>query len=541
MSLTARILISFVLVSSVGLFLVLNPIFDRVRRQYLEAAEEPMVDAAEILAAIVSESLAQGDGVPVTITRAMDAVDQRKLQARIYDLEKARVLMDFYITDEKGVVLYDSRFPENVGKNFAHYLDVHRTLRGQYGARASVIEGGEKNEWALFVAAPLIVQGEIVGVLTVSKPTESMFQFISETRRWIFALGVTGVGVFLLVGFLFSRWITGPLERLTRHAEAISAGERPPPPRVPGRHLRVLSNALERMRDALEDRAYVESYVRTLSHEMKAPVAAINGAAELLDEEMPLDRRQTFLSNIRTESARLQRLIEQLLALASLEKRRRLETPQVIDLAKLVAEAVASSRSRAGHLRFETDLEPGVMVRAEPFLLSTALSNLLQNAVDFSPDGGCIRVRLRSDHENGIMEIEDEGPGIPEYARKRVFERFYSLPRPGSGRKSSGLGLCFVAEAVALHDGTITLARINHQLRRETQREAGWSKAGAGLWKGCMRTYRPHRNPSPTPLQPASRKSQQMAGDFSGLDSLGSKAAPGKAGTVATLTLPRER
>jgi len=52
------------------------------------------------------------------------------------------------------------------------------------------------------------------------------------------------------------------------------------------------------------------------------------------------------------------------------------------------------------------------------------------------------------------------------------------------------------------------LARINRQLRSETQREAGWSKAGAGLWKGCMRTYRPHRNPSPTPLRPASRKSQ---------------------------------
>jgi len=71
------------------------------------------------------------------------------------------------------------------------------------------------------------------------------------------------------------------------------------------------------------------------------------------------------------------------------------------------------------------------------------------------------------------------------------------------------------------------LARINHQLRRETQRRretpcwAGWSKAGAGLWKGCMRTYRPHHNPGPTPLQPASRKSQQMAGDFSGLVLIG--------------------
>jgi len=457
MSLTARILISFALVSAVGLFLVLNPIFDRVRRQYLEAAEEPMVDAAEILAAIVSESMQRGEGIPQGMTRAMENVDERKLKARIYELKKERVLMDFYVTDRHGVVLYDSRVPENVGENFHAFLDVHRTLRGEYGARASVMEADGKGEWTMFVAAPLLVNGEIVGVLTVSKPTDSMFQFISETRRWIFALGLTGVGICLVVAFIFSRWITGPLDRLTRHAEAISAGERPPPPKVPGRHLRVLSNALERMRDALEDRAYVESYVRTLSHEMKAPVAAINGAAELLDEEMPVERRRTFLSNIRTEASRLQRLIEQLLALASLEKRRRLETPQEVELDRSLRDAIASARSRAAHLHFETDLKPGLEILAEPFLLATALSNLLQNAIDFSPERGTVRISLYAREDTAVTEISDEGPGIPDYARKRVFERFYSLPRPGSGRKSSGLGLCFVAEAVSLHGGTINL------------------------------------------------------------------------------------
>jgi two-component system sensor histidine kinase CreC len=188
---------------------------------------------------------------------------------------------------------------------------------------------------------------------------------------------------------------------------------------------------------------------------MKAPVAAIRGAAELLEENLPAPRRAQFLANIRTEAARLQNLIEQLLALASLEKRKRLEHPRPVDLSALAVRVAGEMRTRGATIDFHG--AENCVVRGDEFLLETALRNLLQNAADFSPAVARIELRVERDDAHVMASVLDSGPGIPDYAAARVFDRFYSLPRPGTGRKSSGLGLCFVREAAALHDGEATL------------------------------------------------------------------------------------
>ena len=96
----------------------------------------------------------------------------------------------------------------------------------------------------------------------------------------------------------------------------------------------------------------------------------------------------------------------------------------------------------------------------ERFLLRSALVNLIQNAIDFTPVGGNIQVAAAAEIGMAIITVRDSGPGIPEYALDRVFERFYSLPRPDTGTKSTGLGLALVREAVTLHGGSVELA--NH-------------------------------------------------------------------------------
>jgi two-component system sensor histidine kinase CreC len=213
------------------------------------------------------------------------------------------------------------------------------------------------------------------------------------------------------------------------------------------------------MRDALENRAYVENYVQTVTHEMKSPVAAIRGAAELLHEAMPQERREKFVANIQAEARRLQNIIDRLLALSALESRKKLDHPSAVPLADLAHGVCAQLQPAAEAHGVRIDLqcagEPEVL--GESFLLESALHNLLQNAIDFSPEGGAISVRVAAEAAGEQVEIvvEDEGPGIPDYALPRLFERFYSLQRPGTGRKSSGLGLCFVREAAALHRGSI--------------------------------------------------------------------------------------
>jgi two-component system, OmpR family, sensor histidine kinase CreC len=98
------------------------------------------------------------------------------------------------------------------------------------------------------------------------------------------------------------------------------------------------------------------------------------------------------------------------------------------------------------------------VVQGDPFLLRQALVNLLDNAADFAPEGSEIEVAIARVGGRWDVTVTDRGSGVPDYALARAFERFYSMPRPGGGSRSSGLGLCFVAEVAALHGGQATLA-----------------------------------------------------------------------------------
>ncbi len=110
------------------------------------------------------------------------------------------------------------------------------------------------------------------------------------------------------------------------------------------------------------------------------------------------------------------------------------------------------------------DTRAEVVIRGEEFLLETALNNIVQNAIDFSPSAGTIQLSIVKLGNAVQLIVTDEGAGIPEFALARIFDRFYSLPRPSSERKSSGLGLCFAKEAVELHQGKLTIANRDSEL-----------------------------------------------------------------------------
>jgi two-component system sensor histidine kinase CreC len=211
------------------------------------------------------------------------------------------------------------------------------------------------------------------------------------------------------------------------------------------------------MREALEGRRYAERYVQTLTHEMKSPLAAIRGAAELLGEDMPPADSHRFLENIRAESGRAERLLNRLLELSALEGRSSLGVGDAVDLVPIVTRAIDQARPPADLA--SVTLAPclpnhPVMVRGDAFILRSAVTNLLENAIDFSPAGSAVDIVLQAD---GGIAISDRGPGIPEYARQKIFERFYSLKHHAHGRKGTGLGLTLVKEAAELHGGTINL------------------------------------------------------------------------------------
>jgi hypothetical protein len=149
-------------------------VLDNMRTRYLEGVEDPLVDHANILAEIVGHQMAAGRFRPDDFQQYFQAVYDRRLETRIYHLSKEGVDVQVYITDARGKVLFDSLHPENIGADYTQWRDVALTLEGRYGARTSLADPADPTSSVLYVAAPVIVEGQLAGVLTVAKPTTNI-------------------------------------------------------------------------------------------------------------------------------------------------------------------------------------------------------------------------------------------------------------------------------------------------------------------------------------------------------------------------------
>lgn len=432
-----------------------------IRPRYLEAVEESLNDTANLLAAQVELQVRNGEIRPELLQRTFDRARDRAFRARIYGILKTRTAVDVYVTNRKGIVVFDST-GHDMGRDFSAWNDVARSLRGEYGARSSRSDTSDPSSGALYVAAPIRSGGRIIGSLTVVKPKDSVTPFMELARRKFTQAGMLAASGMILLVLLLSLWITAPIQRLRRYVESLreSPETKIPLPQLGSGEVADLGRAFEEMRAQLESRAYIERYVQSLTHEIKSPLSAIRGAAELLQGRLkPADRRR-FLENIEAESKRITEIVQRMLDLAAIESRTELRNAERVDVNDLTREILVSLESdrRARRLHFALHVpKPHALCVAERFLLRQAIENVVRNALDFSPGGGMIHIDLV--HTQGWLEltITDEGPGVPEFAIPRVFDRFYSLARPDTGRKGTGLGLPFAREVMQLHRGDCTL------------------------------------------------------------------------------------
>ncbi|MCB1215238.1 MAG: two-component system sensor histidine kinase CreC, partial [Deltaproteobacteria bacterium] len=363
---------------------------------------------------------------------------------------------------EKGIVIFDSEGKAK-GQDFSQWRDVYYTLKGQYGARSSDTDTKDPDSInVLHVAAPIYKDGKIFGVVTVRKPTEGIKKYI-ENAKHKYSFLAWGIPIFILsLGLLYSILLSKPFEKLTHYAREVRLGSRKPIPKFYQAEASELSQALESMRESLEGKKYIEKTLSHLTHELKSPLTSLMGAAELLENPPSEEARLKLLNNIQSESQRLKSIVERLLGLAALEAQRELDKQEEISLKNWLKPILESLKTKITQksLRLENQIEEGLCIKGDPFLLETSLRNLLENAIDFSPPQSVLRVLGFQQDKKIIFKIQDQGPGIPDYAQTRVYEKFYSLPRPDTGKKSSGLGLSLVKEIIELHDSQIHLENL---------------------------------------------------------------------------------
>ncbi|ROR92000.1 PAS domain S-box protein [Nocardioides aurantiacus] len=233
----------------------------------------------------------------------------------------------------------------------------------------------------------------------------------------------------------------------------------------------ILVNALRRERQVVArlrelDHAK-DDFVSTVSHELRTPMSSIIGSAEMLLDGLVGDldpAQQQLVEVVERNGARLLSLADDLLLLATSDAGGRTEQTQDLDLRDVVRESIASVDSALAGRRLETcwDLpDQPVPVSGEPSHLERAFTNLLTNAVKFTPDGGQVALRLRQapEHRTALVEVTDTGLGIDAAELDQVFDRFYrSATVQEQAIQGTGLGLAIVRTIVEAHDGRIDVA-----------------------------------------------------------------------------------
>lgn len=490
MSKRTRIFLGILLIYAIGIAAVLYLVVTDIDPRYRESAEESLVETSQVLATLVEQDVRDGVIDTARLDALFRAVYARSFAAQIFDVHKTKVELRTYVTDRRGTVVYDST-GQSVGKDFSQWRDVRMTLRGEYGARTTLDIPGDPDSAVMYMAAPVRWTdnaqgpgtGEIIGAVTVGKPVQTFGQFVAAARSRTLYVGLLSVVAVLVLAVTVSVWLVRPFGLIGDYARYVKAQPGFHPMRLLRRALALLRAAYDEMRDALAGRNYVADYVQTLTHEVKSPLSAIRGAAELLQEPMEEAQRQRFLGNIQRETQRIQEMVDRMLELTALETRRVLDSTQPVALAPLLEELAHAAQGVAAQRRITITVttDADATVEADPFLLRRAVSNLLDNALDFSPDGGEVVLGLRLQGRWACITVCDQGPGIPAYAQDKVFEKFYSLARPHSRKKSTGLGLSFVKEIATLHRGRVEL----HNRADVSGAAHASTGAVASLWLPC--------------------------------------------------------
>lgn len=454
------------------IWFTLDNAIERLNDGMRQSAESVLVDSANILAALIEAELTQDTINSDSIAHIFSKTAQRRFEAQIYQVTKTNVASSVYITDQHGIVIFDSG-EQHSGKDFSQWRDVRLTLDGKYGARTSYIDQNNTapdSPKAMVVAAPIKYQGAIIGVISVVNPIKSLEgHLVTETQqlqRYAFALLILA----LLIGYVLSLWFTYSLGKIANYANNMAEGKKVTSPVLHDSRLSELTDAISHLRSQLDGKEYVENYIHSLTHELKTPITSIQGAVELMSEDMPAQDRALFLSNIRTSNQRMSRLVDRMLSLAKLEGLTELVSTSEFDLVptikRLIQERSPTIQTR--NILVQLPQQAHFHCVGDKVLLSQAVANLLDNAISFCNPDGLVDITLQNSETHYQVTIFNAGDAIPDFALGKLYERFFSLPRPikqgnnaNNSTKSTGLGLSFVKEIMKLHKGEITIRNID--------------------------------------------------------------------------------
>ena len=408
-------------------------------------------------------------------------VNQDALKGVFMNVMVVNPTLEVYLIDRAGAVLaYDA--PEE--KILRPHVDVTAAQRFLDQGGAVLVLGDDPR--SLTAKKPISVaavrrDGALAGYLYIilgGEAFDGVTGALQESYILRWGLGLI-LGAFLvagLVGLGALGALTRPLERLRAAMQHFRDDGRVVPLEVAtSDEIGALTADFNQMAARIADQVEVlrvtdeerRRFVANISHDLRTPTATVKGYLETLlirSGSLDPDERERYLRIALRQAERLGTLVDELFELARLEARDAEPAKETFNLAELASDVAAKfavAAREAGHaVRFEVDESGALEVEGDPGLIERVLNNLIDNALGHSPAGGAVTVSVRAGAKGDVeVRVRDEGPGVPEAERARIFERFFRGPSAGSSHRTggSGLGLAIVHRVVELHGGSVSV------------------------------------------------------------------------------------
>jgi len=366
--------------------------------------------------------------------------------------------------------LFDEPLPvyQEIGSaNGTAYAEVRQALEGN---QRSMLLLNDKGEQIVSLAVPIRRFKTVQGVLLLSTRPGEIDEILSEERSVILTLAAIALFASIVTSLLLARTVAGPMRRLSEAAEQAShnIAARTQLPEYANRSDEVgqMAAAFRSMTKALYRRIEAsEKFAADVAHELKNPLTAARSIAESLSLAKNEEERRHLVEQIQNELNRLNRLITDVSNASRLDAELARQEMRPVDITTVLRGVVTIFRDILGddqrQIRLvieDAPLEGAYIVSGDEGRIGQVLTNLVDNAISFSPKTGTVTVRARSTPLHLEIYVEDEGPGIPEDRLEVIFDRFYT-DRPDTEAtegKNSGLGLSISREIIRSHGGQIS-------------------------------------------------------------------------------------
>ena len=406
-------------------------------------------------ASLKRQALAIGSALAVSEVLTEDGVAQA--MELLDDMQGTRVL----VTNESGLILYDSSTLEKRTGDYAITAEVVKALRGEDVCRSEYRQGAFRTR----VAVPTVYRGVTLGAVYLYEYYTEQAEVLLSIQSTLRYISVVICVVALVAALILSKALTRNTSRLLGGIRSVREGEYNHRIAVKGKdEMAQLAMEFNELTDRLQTIEEVRRrFVSDASHELKTPLASIRLLADsiLQNSSVDMETVREFVSDIGEEADRLTRISQRLLALSRLDARLQRERVPV-DVGQVVEKVghmmLPLAHSAQVELRYQ--LQPHCMVLATQDDLYQVAFNLMENAVKYNQPGGSVTVEVAREEYWITLTVQDTGVGIPEEDLLRVFDRFYRVDKARSREAGgTGLGLSIARDTARLHGGDIMAQR----------------------------------------------------------------------------------